>query len=229
MRTLTEILRAHRDEYHGVVPFDAACDHVVQLDFTSANRDLTDAVINEIGKFTAYIQHTLAQAQARYGVGGYGEHRTVYSRSKVFDAPGPGLEPRRLHLGLDIWADAGTPVFAPIPGWVHSVADNNRVGDYGATIILQHELEGKIFYSLYGHLSRASLDGKRPGMKIAGGERIADFGAPEENGHWPPHLHFQIIEDLQGHSGDYPGVCCFSERADYLRNCPDPALVARLF
>jgi murein DD-endopeptidase MepM/ murein hydrolase activator NlpD len=225
MRTLTEILRAHQDEYHGVVPFDAGRDKIVQLDFTSANQDLTDDMINDIGKFTAYIQFTLAQALARYGVGGYAEHRTVYSRSRVFDATESGQEPRRLHLGLDIWADAGTPVYAPIPGWVHSVADNNRVGDYGATIILQHELEGEIFYSLYGHLSRASLANKLPGMAVAGGEWIADFGAPEENGHWPPHLHFQLIGDLQGHSGDYPGVCRFSERAVYLSNCPDPSLV----
>ncbi|MEP6913389.1 MAG: response regulator, partial [bacterium] len=45
------------------------------------------------------------------------------------------------------------------------------------------------------------------------------------NGDWPPHLHFQIIEDMRVHEGDYPGVCSISERAKYLNNCPNPDLI----
>jgi len=105
---------------------------------------------------------------------------------------------------------------------VHSFQFNDHFGDYGATIILEHQLDGLAIHSLYGHLSLASLSGLKEGQFIANGERFAEFGIPEENGHWPPHLHFQLIFDMQGLKGDYPGVCCYSQRAAYLANCPDP-------
>jgi hypothetical protein len=42
------------------------------------------------------------------------------------------------------------------------------------------------------------------------------------NGNWPPHLHFQLIRDMQGKRGDYPGVVRADELAFYRDNCPDP-------
>jgi murein DD-endopeptidase MepM/ murein hydrolase activator NlpD len=140
-------------------------------------------------------------------------------------AGGLGGEPRRLHLGVDIWGPAGTRVMAPLDGVVHSFAFNNKDGDYGATLILTHQLEGIGFYSLYGHLSLNSLKNLREGKTVQRGEVIGEFGMRFENGGWPPHLHIQLIRDMQGWKGDYPGVCAFSERELWLANCPDPGLV----
>ena len=162
------------------------------------------------------------------GIGGYGEHRTVYSRSRVFDPLKPGEEPRRLHLGVDIWGPAGTAVFAPIGGMIHSFAFNNYDGDYGATIIVLHQLEGFPFYTLYGHLSLADIKFLTEGQYVIRGQEIGHFGEPKENGNWPPHLHFQIIFDLGVYKGDYPGVCRFSEKEKYLNICPDPDLILNL-
>ena len=134
-------------------------------------------------------------------------------------------EPRRLHLGVDIWGKANTKVMAPMDGMVHSFAFNSAFGDYGATIILSHFLESISFYTLYGHLSLASITNLQEGERINRGEVFAEFGIPQENGNWPPHLHFQIIKDLQDKKGDYPGVCKNSEREVYLQNCPDPDLI----
>jgi peptidoglycan LD-endopeptidase LytH len=152
----------------------------------------------------------------------------VYSRSKVFDGNSTTEEPRRLHLGTDIWGDAGTVITAPLEGKVHSFAFNNQFGDYGATILLTHSLEGQEFYTLYGHLSLASLDNLQEGMKIDKGQAFATFGMAEENGHWPPHVHFQLIKDMQQWKGDYPGVCKYSEKEQWLANSPDPDIVLQL-
>jgi murein DD-endopeptidase MepM/ murein hydrolase activator NlpD len=78
---------------------------------------------------------------------------------------------------------------------------------------------------LYGHLSLKSIEDKRAGQTIEKGGWIATFGEPAENGQWPPHLHFQIIIDLNGAMGDYPGVCADSEKEQYLNNCPDGDLM----
>jgi murein DD-endopeptidase MepM/ murein hydrolase activator NlpD len=113
----------------------------------------------------------------------------------------------------------------PLEGLIHSYAFNSAYGDYGATIILSHHLDGVSFHTLYGHLSLASIKNMREGERVKGGDVIAEFGIPQENGNWPPHLHFQIIKDLEGRKGDYPGVCKFSEKEKYLKNCPDPDLI----
>ncbi|MBN8672635.1 MAG: peptidoglycan DD-metalloendopeptidase family protein [Chitinophagales bacterium] len=222
---IEDILKNYRHDFAPVVPFQPETDRLLQLDFTVANTELTADILNNTGKFCDYINQKLKVAAAKYGIGGYNEHRTVYSRSPVFDAERTGEEPRRLHLGTDIWGDAGTAVMAPLDSVVHSFAFNDRFGDYGTTIILSHVLEGISFYTLYGHLGLDSIMNLEEGKPIQKGEVFANFGIPEENGHWPPHLHFQVVKDLQGWKGDYPGVCKFTERETYLQNCPDPDLL----
>jgi peptidoglycan LD-endopeptidase LytH len=226
--SILEVLKKHGSAFHPAVPYNPRQDRLLQMDFTAANKELTDEVLSDSNRFSAYINDKLEKAGARYGTGGYNEHRTVYRISSVFDGADEKEEPRRLHLGTDIWGMAGTPVMAPLEGRVHSFAFNDRPGDYGATIILAHQLQGIAFYSLYGHLSLASLQNKKEGQLINSGEQFAWLGEPAENGHWPPHLHFQLICNIGNYKGDYPGVCKYSERNKYLANCPDPALVLQM-
>jgi len=51
------------------------------------------------------------------------------------------------------------------------------------------------------------------------------LGNESENGNWPPHLHFQIINDIEGKFGDYPGVCSFKEIDKYSANCINPKYI----
>lgn len=230
---LIKILKKHQADFHPVVSFDAKKEKICSLDFTAANKEIDENILMHTHRFIQYINQKLEQAGAKYGVGGYAEHRTVYSRSKVFDATVLGDEPRRLHLGVDIWGKPHTALMAPIDGIVHSFAFNDQFGDYGATILLSHRLDDISFYTLYGHLSLNSIKNLEVGERIERGDVFAEFGIPLENGHWPPHLHFQVISDLQvpiaiGNEGDYPGVCKYSEREKYLMNCPDPDLILQL-
>jgi murein DD-endopeptidase MepM/ murein hydrolase activator NlpD len=228
MTTSENIFLSNRDRFHRVIDFNPQKEKLLAMDFTAANEDLTNDIIEDTSRFAGYITNKLQNANARYGIGGYAEHRTVYSRSGVFDADTPGEEPRRLHLGVDIWGEAGTSIYAPLDGNVHSFAFNNHYGDYGATIIVAHQLQGLQFYILYGHLSLRDINHLTVRSKIRRGEVFAHFGPPQENGHWPPHLHLQLIYDLGTAEGDYPGVCKFSEKDIYLTNCPDPDLVINM-
>jgi murein DD-endopeptidase MepM/ murein hydrolase activator NlpD len=215
-----ERLKQYNGKFNPVVPYEKG-DRLLLMDFTGRNTELTDEILTDTPLFTHYINSKLQASGAKYGIGGYNEHRTIYRRSKVFE----GQEPRRLHLGTDIWGKPYTKVMAPLDGIVHSFAFNNQYGDYGATIILSHQLDGLTFYTLYGHLSLNSLKNLHEGQNIKKGDVFTEFGIPFENGQWPPHLHFQIILDMQGKKGDYPGVCAYSEREKYLANCPDPSLI----
>jgi murein DD-endopeptidase MepM/ murein hydrolase activator NlpD len=223
--SLSAVLERHAAGLHSVVPFDPARDRLYAFDFTERNAVLSPNDIADTERFAAYINRTLQSHQARYGFGGYNEHRTLYARSKHFDT---GEEPRRLHLGIDIWGPAGTRVMAPLTGIVHSFAFNNNDSDYGATLILTHQLDGIVFHTLYGHLSLNSLKNLEEGQRVRPGEVIAEFGMRFENGNWPPHLHFQVIADMQGWKGDYPGVCRYSERQQWLDNCPDPDQILQM-
>jgi len=215
-------LQNHPEAIGKVVDYNAGSDRLFLLDFTAANTELTTAIIADTPKFTNWVSGKLQASNSRYGIGGYMEHRTIYAVSPHFDTED---EPRRLHLGVDIWGDAGTPVYSPLDGIVHSFQDNNNLGDYGPAIILQHNLNGLTLYSLYGHLSRTSLHELAVGMPIHKNQQIATLGNNQENGQWPPHLHFQLMFDMEGKRGDYPGVCKYSEMEKYRANIPDPALL----
>jgi peptidoglycan LD-endopeptidase LytH len=224
---LAAAIQKNQHVFHKVVPFEAGQNKLHAFDFTISNTALTPAIINNTDAFSNYITQTLQATNASFGIGGYNEHRELYKRSTHFNTTETG-EPRRLHLGIDIWGPPGTPIYAPMGGMVHSFGYNNEYGDYGATIILMHQLDGLAFYTLYGHLSLSDISVLSEGNYISIGQEFAHFGAPEENGQWPPHLHFQIIEMLEWKKGDYPGVCKLSEKDKYLLNCPNPDLILQM-
>ncbi|WP_461449112.1 peptidoglycan DD-metalloendopeptidase family protein [Mucilaginibacter sp.] len=222
---LATALKAHPQSLSNVVDFDVKSDRLYQFDLTKNNSELSFDVVNDVAKFSHWVDQKLVDNHCRYGIGGYMELRTIYDNRVQFDNKG---EQRQLHLGVDIWADAGTPVYAPLDGIVHSFQDNANFGDYGPTIILQHQIGDLTLYSLYGHLNRECLFGLTVGKSIKSGVHIANFGIAEVNGGWPPHLHFQLMLDMEGWIGDYPGACKKADKEIYLKNIPDPALLLRL-
>ena len=221
---LSFTLQKYKPTFHPVVKIDPAKDKILSFDFTAANKEITLALITDTPKFSTWVNDKLTASKATFGIGGYNENRTLYSRSNLFS----GEQARTLHLGVDIWGVAGTPVHAPLGGMVHSFAFNDNFGDYGATIVLQHQLDTVLFHTLYGHLSLNDLVPLQEGKYISRGELLGHFGEEKENGNWPPHLHFQVIEDMRLYEGDYPGVCSIDEREKYLLNCPDADLILKM-
>ena len=159
-------------------------------------------------------------------LGKYNEARAIYA-TPAYEVPyndGPGW--RTIHIGLDFFCQAGTEVKAVYQGVVHSFANNNADRDYGPTIIIEHRVSSELtFYTLYGHLNTDCLSNLSIGKKVNGGEVIARVGEKSENGNWTPHLHFQIILDMMGKKGDFPGVCTPEEAPVWTSICPDPSIL----
>lgn len=174
-----------------------------------------------------WLRDRLAQAGARYAIGLYGEDRSCY-KGEQFKTDAP--ETRSVHLGIDLFEAEDTPIRAVLPGRVVSVVDNAVPYDYGPTVILEHRAghDGPTFYTLYGHLSRRTLETVRPGQEVEGGQVIAYIGDPSVNGGWAPHVHFQIMTDLMGRSGNFEGAGEPSRMAIWRSVCPDPNLLLGL-
>lgn len=199
------------------------------VDLSVNNRELTQAALDSPEAFEEYLKIFLRKYNKKIAYGGYNELRGLYRRSELFSAAEEEDFIRNIHIGIDIWAPEGTAVLAVLSGKIHSCRDNNNFGDYGPTIILEHETEDRKFYTLYGHLQRKSLDALQIGQEIEQGQQIATLGDASENGNYAPHLHFQIILDMEGKEGDYPGVANRKEIEHYLSNCPDPNLLLKVF
>lgn len=193
-------------------------DHLfIDLSVNSSSFDL-ECLQNPVA-MERKINSLLANDNKKVAYGGYLERRKLYERSQHFTT---SSSKRSIHLGVDFWCEVNTPVCSPEDGIIHSFKVNDSFGDYGPTIILEHRDGIGKYYTLYGHLNIQSLSGINTGDFIEKGASFAALGGPDVNGNYAPHLHFQLILDFEGFSGDYPGVCSDETLNFYKKNCPNP-------
>ncbi len=256
---VVEWLRRHRDEIGPVVDCDFARDRVLVFDLSVGSTDLPLPLAPRSGAeepvdlaaLARVVADRIEQAGARLALGRYGEPRWLPvplpppRRGPAGGDEMPpgedGEEPRTIHLGLDLFLPPGAPVYAPLDGIVHSVADHAGPLDYGPTVVLEHrvtaDLGGEpagpgasaplVFYTLYGHLARASLEMLRAGQPVRRGERIGWVGDRDVNGGWPPHVHVQLVVDLVGWRDDFPGFAPPGRQRVWTSLCPDANLIVQ--
>jgi 4-aminobutyrate aminotransferase-like enzyme/Ser/Thr protein kinase RdoA (MazF antagonist) len=221
---------ARQPSFPAVLGVDARTEPSIVLDLSVASPMLAgDTSKNDEPSLTRRVDEAMRDAGVRVAIGRYDEPRLLYVAPAF--ALGPRLTDahRTIHIGLDLFADAGMPVFAPLDGEVAAFNDNGMNQDYGPVIILRHRThDGVEFFTLYGHLSRESLDGLSVGKRIKAGERIATLGSADVNGGWTPHLHLQIITDPLDLGADFPGVAASAQRSVWTSICPDPNLIVRV-
>jgi murein DD-endopeptidase MepM/ murein hydrolase activator NlpD len=208
---------------HPLIVIDStiSLDEYVSIDISKSNSELENFDVSSSEEWIHYIKKYLHKYNAKVAYGGYLETRGIYSRSTYFKHQSADKE-RNIHLGVDLWCPVNTNVLSVLDGKIHSFKNNNHHGDYGPTIIIEHELQGEPLYSLYGHLSTFSIENLKIGQEVKRGEIIASLGDASVNGDYAPHLHFQLIKDLQGNEGDYPGVSSLDDLEFYKLNCPNP-------
>jgi murein DD-endopeptidase MepM/ murein hydrolase activator NlpD len=224
MKTLASILNALPPTK--VIDSSIDFSKYVPLDLSITNQELVKRKPENATEFEIFISDYLKKNNAEVAFGGYIEGRTLYKRSTIFK--NDSIPERNIHIGLDLWTKVETSVLAPLDGKIHSFKNNVGLGDYGPTIILEHEVENEIFYTLYGHLSLESIKDLTVGKFYKKGEQIATIGNAAVNGDYAPHVHFQIIQNIEDNWGDYPGVCNTNDLNFYIENCPDPNLLLKI-
>ena len=160
--------------------------------------------------------------------GGYLEPRPIYTTDAFKSQSNNGNVHRTVHLGIDLWLPALTPVHSLFDATVEIALNAIGNKDYGGLLILKHDFEGLTFFTLYGHQSSSSVAIWKKGDKIKKGEKISELGIPEENGNWASHLHFQIMLDMLGNEHDFPGVTYPDQMDVWKCICPDPNLLFKI-
>ncbi|MEM6319039.1 MAG: aminotransferase class III-fold pyridoxal phosphate-dependent enzyme, partial [Bacteroidota bacterium] len=225
-----DFIKKEAGQFASVVNVDLQKTSKIVLDLSVGSWELgNNPNFEEAAKFETLVNRLMEDAKVKVSIGKYCEVRPIYT-SDAFTVEGnEGPQWRTLHIGLDVFMEAETSVFAPLAGKVHSFQNNVGDRDYGPTIILEHTISDDLtFYTLYGHLSVPSLDGLSVGMSVEKGQQIAAIGPRPINGDWPPHLHFQIILDMLNYVGDFPGVAFPYEKKLWESLCPNPNLIIGL-
>lgn len=208
------------------LPDDVAA--ITTLDLSVASPLLNGRDTDDTEAFTRRVFRHMEDEGATVGIGRYLEPRAFYLTDTFAGRPGDPRERRTIHTGIDLFDQAGAEVRAPLAGTVRSVVDNGQGLDYGPTVMLEHEGPNGPFWTLYGHLEAASVEGLEVGTAVKAGDTLARIGPWPENGDWPPHLHFQIVTDLLDFEGQFPGVAAPREQSVWASFSPDPNSLLRL-
>lgn len=195
---LTDILKRHQSEFLPLLAPEWCNKKMLELDLSPDNPDTKGIDFSDPVTFQNWTNQQLKKHNAEIAIGRYLEERVVYTHGQYGD--------RCVHVGLDIGLPAKTALYAPLDATVEGYADYNQPGDYGPTLLLKHELDGVVFYSLYGHLSRDSYDLYQEGKHFKAGDLIGYIGDTHENGGWPTHVHVQIMKNKVGSGSTYQGV-----------------------
>ncbi len=105
------------------------------------------------------------------------------------------------HAGIDLKLPEGMPFGAIAGGRVSSVI--REESGLGLHVTIEHRLEGETFYSIYGHMSSASV---KAGQDVAPGDIIGRVGTTGRS--TSPHLHLQIDRGApnEAHVAYWPGT-----------------------
>ncbi len=191
----------------------------------SKNNENVDKICNSKTQveFNDYMFIELKRKNKKWAVSGYLEDRTTLLKKY----PQMVNENRVYHLGLDITVPLGSELFAPLDAKVVVSEYEEGDGNYGGMVVLEHNVGGLIFYSLYGHLNKTELPSINKIIKK--GEKFAKIGDFNENGNWFHHTHLQVLTEKGFKEGwIHKGYCSGKDLANIDEYCPNPIFLLKV-
>ena len=216
--SINELIDA-KENIAPLVPIEILKSPYYRFDLSRHNLEVAHIDMSTPEALRKYILDTLTNRRCGWGFGGWGEDRALYQSHPFFRDKGGD---HSIHLGMDIWLPAETPIYVPFTGTVHGFKDNSNDHEYGPSIITEHRIGDVPFYILFSHLSSNALDGIKEGALMRSGDQVATVATEKESIELPPHVHVQLITDMAGHGADFPEVAKLSEKNKYLNLCHNP-------
>ncbi len=161
------------------------------------------------------FSQNVLKSTKNYSIGKFDEHRPYLYTAELF------AQQRNIHMGIDIGCPVGTPVFSFWQAKVYCKDYHSAQGDYGYTLILEYQISNLSLWVLYGHLAKKGWDQLEPGQSIEKRQNFCFVGDENENGGWPPHLHFQVSKKKPS-TCDMPGAVSKSQYQDVIKDYLDP-------
>lgn len=162
-----------------------------QLSSTEQFAAKTEAEVDRLLRLSRYeiekygeIENALADVKDRL------DHTPSIWPTKGWNSRGFGMkyDPftgyKRMHRGIDIANNTGTPIIATADGKISKIGNNSDMGKY---IVIDH---GYGFKTRFGHLSKIEV---KRGQKVKRGDTIALMGSTGYS--TGPHLHYEVIRN----------------------------------
>jgi murein DD-endopeptidase MepM/ murein hydrolase activator NlpD len=89
----------------------------------------------------------------------------------------------------------GRPIYSTTSGVVVRVGAT----DWGNYVMVEHDIDGEKFYSIYAHLDSASV---HEGMMVDNNIQIGEMGGTISGGYGDPHLHFEVRKSVNVNLSD---------------------------
>jgi 4-aminobutyrate aminotransferase-like enzyme/Ser/Thr protein kinase RdoA (MazF antagonist) len=226
-RAVTAWIDRHKDELAAVTDVAPRLQNKAVVPFGNSGDPIAAASAAGKPEIAEKLwQERAAAEHVTLGLGPWGEDRPVYTADAFRSRLAEGMR-RSLHLGLDLFAPAGSNLHAPLAGRVLDLYVSAIPQDYGHVVLLEHEPEAGItFYSLWGHLSAATVKALKVGDIVPAGGIFGQTGKPAENGGWQPHVHIQLLTYRPAGAGDVIGAGEPGYRSVWAELFPDPAAFA---
>lgn len=200
------ITHTMQDSFHPVVMMDPKHTTILDLSQTTGQSQLIP--FEDQQEFIQTRNRQSSQiAFKNYTIGKYDEDRINLYSSELFENDENQIDgyhgARTLHVGVDLGAPAGAPVYSFWDGVVHSVGYNSDLGDYGYVIVVEYDLslmkekkegalagakgfekEVDIFWILYGHLDKSTTEMNQKGKIVKRGDVLGSIGDVDQNGGW---------------------------------------------
>jgi murein DD-endopeptidase MepM/ murein hydrolase activator NlpD len=205
-----------------VIADSISLNKYVALDLSVLNHNLSKESLADSAGFENYIENYLTP-NAKVAYGGYNEERNLYQRSTIFKDE--KTEERNIHIGLDLWIKAGTPILAALEGHF-IVLISMLVLRLWSNYYTGTQRRKPNFYTLYGHLSLDSLEDLTLGTVYKKGQQIAALEIQQLTG----IILLIFISSYKTWVLKWVITLVFvQKRIDfYLDNCPDPNLLLKI-
>lgn len=193
------------------------------IDLSKNNKNVDEICNNYTQKeFNDYMISEMNNHGTKWAVSGYLEDRTTLLKKY----PQMVNENRVFHLGLDITAPLNTEIFSILDAEVVISEYESGDGNYGGMLVLKHNINDYIFYTLYGHLNVKYLP--NIGTNIKKGDIIGKLGDFNENGNWFYHTHLQVLTEIGYKNGWVHKGYCSDKDLPYIGNlCPNPIFLLK--
>jgi len=167
-----------RDGYSATTSEEIAERKTKEAAAAAAAKSARAAITAEAPASFDYGMVTTAGGTVRWPVGG------PFTITDRFGARGGA------HMGTDMVAAGGTPVYAALDGTVSVSQDS--YGGYGVTVTLESNLNGQRVGTVYPHMQSGSRQ-VSPGQAVSAGQLLGYVGSTGRS--TANHLHFEVYTD----------------------------------